>query len=219
MLGLGVGFAGIRFITWLLANGRDQFTLRAALNWPVLGFTFALAVVAGMLFGLAPAIQATKVDFTPALKENRLQGSAGHGHRFRPRLGHTLIVLQIAVSLLLVIGAGLFVRTLANLHAIDVGFNRENLSAGHASTAARAVIATPRSPASTPGLLDRFRADSRRARRQRLQFPAGGALRQRCRRHRSRPHAAAGRFRTDIADMSTRLFSKPCRFPCCWAAT
>ena len=126
-LGLGVAFAGIRFITWLLANGRDQFTLRAALNWPVLGFTFALAVAAGVLFGLAPAIQSTKVDFTPALKENRLRGSGAHGRRFRPRLGQALIVLQIAVSLLLVIGAGLFVRTLANLHAIDVGFNRENL--------------------------------------------------------------------------------------------
>jgi len=126
-LGLLVALAGIRFITWLLANGRAEFTLHAALNWPVLGFTFALAVVAGMLFGLAPAIQATRVDFTPALKESRTQGPAGTGHRFRPRLSHALIVAQIAVSLLLVIGAGLFVRTLSNLHSIDVGFNREKL--------------------------------------------------------------------------------------------
>ena len=126
VLGLVVGFAGIQFITWLMANGRAQFTLHAELNWPVLAFTFALSVVAGMLFGLAPAMQATKVDFTPALKENRLQGSTP-GRRFRPRLTHSLIVVQIAVSLLLVIGAGLFVRTLSNLHSIDVGFNRENL--------------------------------------------------------------------------------------------
>ncbi len=93
----------------------------------MLAFTFALAVVAGVLFGLAPAIQATQVDFTPALKESRTQGSARSAHRFRPRLGHALIVAQIAVSLLLVIGAGLFVRTLSNLHSIDVGFNRENI--------------------------------------------------------------------------------------------
>jgi macrolide transport system ATP-binding/permease protein len=126
-LGLGVGFSGIRFITWLLANGKEHFTLGATLNWPVLGFTFGVAVVAGILFGLAPAIQSTKLDLTPALKESRLRGSGGHGYRFRPRLGQLLIVLQIAVSLLLVIGAGLFVRTLANLHAIDVGFNRENI--------------------------------------------------------------------------------------------
>ena len=125
-LSLAVGYAGIRFITWLMANGRAQFTLRAELNWPVLAFTFALSVVAGMIFGLVPAIQATKVDFTPALKESRVQGSAS-GRKFWPRLAHSLIALQIAVSLLLVIGAGLFVRTLSNLHAIDVGFNRENV--------------------------------------------------------------------------------------------
>jgi predicted permease len=126
VLGLGVGLAGIRFITALMANDRGNFTLRAELNWPVLGFTFALAVAAGCLFGLAPAIQSTKVDFTPALKDYRVQGSAP-GRRFRPRLTHALIAGQIAVSLLLVIGAGLFVRTLTNLESIDVGFNRENL--------------------------------------------------------------------------------------------
>ena len=126
-LGLAVALAGIRFITWLLANGRAEFTLRASLSWPVLAFTFGLAVAAGMLFGLAPAIQATQLDFTPALKESRSQGITGTGHRFRPRLGHALIVAQIAVSLLLATGAGLFVRTLSNLHSIDVGFNRENI--------------------------------------------------------------------------------------------
>jgi macrolide transport system ATP-binding/permease protein len=155
-LGLAVAFAGIRFITWLLADERAEFTLRAALDWPVLGFTFALAVVAGMLFGLAPAIQATRVDFTPALKESRSRGSAGTGHRFRPRLGHALIVAQIAVSLLLVIGAGLFVRTLSNLHSIDVGFNRDNIllvsingrQAGYRDAALARFYS---------GLLDRFR--------------------------------------------------------------
>ncbi len=126
-LGVFVALAGIRFITWLLANGQAEFTLRAEIDWPVLGFTFALAVAAGMLFGLAPAIQATKVDFTPALKESRTQGPTGAGHRLRPRLGHVLIVVQIAVSLLLVTAAGLFVRTLSKLHSIDVGFNRENI--------------------------------------------------------------------------------------------
>jgi len=126
VLGLGVGSAGIRFITWLMANGQENFTLRAELNWPVLAFTFTLAVAAGLLFGLVPAIQSTKVDFTPALKENRSQGRAP-GSKARPRFTHWLLAAQMAVSLLLVIGAGLFVRTLSNLHAIDVGFDRENL--------------------------------------------------------------------------------------------
>ena len=126
-LGVFVGLAGIRFITWLIANGRPDFTLHAELNWPVLAFTFALALLAGVLFGLAPALQATKVDVTPALKESRSIGVPGAAHRFRPRLTHALIVSQIAVSLLLVIAAGLFVRTLTNLHSIDVGFNRESI--------------------------------------------------------------------------------------------
>ena len=155
-LGLLVAFAGIQFITWLLANGRAGFTLRATLDWPVLGFAFALALVAGMLFGLAPAIQATRVDFTPALKESRSHGAGAPGHRFRPRLGHFLIVAQIAVSLLLVIGASLFVRTLSNLHSIDVGFNRENLLLvninGRQAGYREAALARFYS-----GLLDRFR--------------------------------------------------------------
>jgi predicted permease len=155
-LGLSVAFASIRFITWLLANGREQFTLHAELNWPVLGFTFALALLAGVLFGLVPAIQATNIDFTPALKESPLQGSNASGRRFRPRLGQALIALQIAVSLLLVIGAGLFVRTLSNLYAIDVGFNRENVLlvnvSGRQAGYRDAALARFYS-----GLLDRFR--------------------------------------------------------------
>jgi predicted permease len=120
-------------------------------------FTFALAVMAGLLFGLAPAIQATNIDFTPALKESPLQGSNAPGRRFRPRLGRALIALQIAVSLLLVTGAGLFVRTLANLHAIEVGFNRENILLvnlnGRQAGYRDAVLARFYS-----GLLDSFRA-------------------------------------------------------------
>lgn len=153
--GLFVAFAGVRMITWLIANGRENFTLHASLNWPVLGFTFALSVASGLVFGLAPALESTKGDFTPALKAGRSQGwRTGHG--IRPRMGHVLIVAQIAVSLLLVIGAGLFIRTLSNLHSIDVGFNRENIllvsingrQAGYRDAALARFYS---------GLLDRFR--------------------------------------------------------------
>jgi len=125
LLGLVVAYWGIQSITWLIANGRDNFTLHAALNWPVLGFTLALALVTGIVFGLAPAIQATRIDLTPALKE-------GWGRRFRlptfPIGAHQfLVVAQIAISLLLVVAAGLFVHTVSNLHSVDLGFNRENV--------------------------------------------------------------------------------------------
>jgi macrolide transport system ATP-binding/permease protein len=129
LLGLLVAYWGIHSITWLLANGRDNFTLHADLNWQVLGFTLSLALITGIVFGLAPAMQATNVDLTPALKETRVSAPRG---RIRPlglRLGANqfLVVAQIAISLLLVIAAGLFVHTVSNLHSVELGFNQENV--------------------------------------------------------------------------------------------
>ena len=125
-LGLLFAIWGIRFLTLLLANGRADFTLHAELNWRVLGVTAALSLLTGVLFGLAPALRATRVDLLPALKETR--GGRPARHRFRRvGLSHALVVGQIAVSLLMLVAAGLFVRTLANLQAIELGFNRQNL--------------------------------------------------------------------------------------------
>jgi predicted permease len=128
-LGVLVAVWGIRSITWLLANGRENFTLHAAIDWPVLSFTFALAVACGLLFGLAPAWQGTRVNLTPGLKEARASAPRGRLRHAGIRIGlsHVLVVSQIAISLLLVVAAGLFLRTLANLHSIQAGFNRENL--------------------------------------------------------------------------------------------
>jgi macrolide transport system ATP-binding/permease protein len=125
---LGVFFAvwGIRFLTLMLAKGSASFTLRAELNWHVLSLALALSMLTGVAFGLAPALQATRVDLVTAMKETRAGGSVAHSH-WRFRLGHVLIVGQIAMSLLMLVAAGLFVRTLSNLQSIDVGFNRENL--------------------------------------------------------------------------------------------
>src|SRR5438876_7388117 len=105
---LGVLFAiwGVRSLTFLLSNGQENFTLHAELNWHVLGVTAALSVVCGLLFGLAPAIQSTRPDVMPALKNGR---GGGPHHRHVP---HVLVVAQIAVSFLLLVAAGLFVRTL-----------------------------------------------------------------------------------------------------------
>jgi macrolide transport system ATP-binding/permease protein len=126
---LGVLFAvwGIRFLTLLLANGHANFTLHADLNWHVLGAAAALSLLTGMLFGLAPAMQSTRVDVISALKETRA-GQPGTRHSFgRISLSHTLVVCQIAISLLMLVAAGLFVRTLSNLQSIELGFNRENV--------------------------------------------------------------------------------------------
>ncbi|MBZ5581146.1 MAG: ABC transporter permease [Acidobacteriia bacterium] len=129
-LGLLVAFWGIRSITWLLANGRADLTLRASLNLPVLGFTAALSLATGLLFGLAPALRATRGDLTPALKAARTTAPVR-----RPGLpiglGQILVVAQVGISLALVIGAGLFVHTLSNLNAVRLGFQRENVLLFH----------------------------------------------------------------------------------------
>lgn len=126
-LGVLLAIWGIRFVTLLLASGRANFTLHAELNWHVLGVAAALSLVTGVLFGLVPALQATRVDVIPALKESR-DGSAGVRRFFRRAgLSHMLVAGQIAISLLMLFAAGLFVRTLSNLESIDLGFNRENL--------------------------------------------------------------------------------------------
>ncbi|HYL97418.1 MAG TPA: ADOP family duplicated permease, partial [Blastocatellia bacterium] len=123
---LGIGFAswGISFLTGLLANGRQGFTLHAELNWRVLLVAAGLSIVTGIAFGLAPALQATRLDLGPALKESRAHGAGVPG---RQRLSRALMVAQIAISLVIVVSASLFVRTLSRLESIQLGFNRENV--------------------------------------------------------------------------------------------
>jgi predicted permease len=126
---VGVLFAiwGMRFLTLLLANGRANFTLHAELNWHVLAAAAGLSVLTGVVFGLAPALEATRVDVMPALKATRAGQTQG-GHAFwRLSLRHILMASQIAISLVILIAAGLFVRTLGNLESIELGFNRENV--------------------------------------------------------------------------------------------
>ena len=121
----GVLFAiwGVRSLTLLLSGGQQNFTLHAELNWNVLGVTAALSVVCGLLFGLAPAIQSTRPDVMPALKHGR-GGGPGILHG---RAQNVLVVAQIAFSFLILVAAGLFVRTLSNLHSVQLGYARENI--------------------------------------------------------------------------------------------
>ncbi len=118
----GVLFAiwGVRSLTFLLSNGQENFTLHAELNWHVLGVTAALSVVCGLLFGLAPAIQSTRPDVLPALNNGRGAGP-------RRRAQQLLVVAQIAISFLILVAAGLFVRTLNKLHSVQLGYARENI--------------------------------------------------------------------------------------------
>lgn len=119
---LGVLFAvwGVQALTLLFANGRDNFTLHAELNWNVLAVTAAVSVLCGLLFGLVPAIQSTRADVMPALKNGRDGGP-------RRRTQQVLVVAQIAMSFLILVAAGLFVQTLNKLHSVSLGYARENI--------------------------------------------------------------------------------------------
>jgi predicted permease len=92
-----------------------------SVNWRVLAFTLAASLLTGVLFGLAPAWRATNLDLTTALKQGRRTTGAVS------RLSKGLIVAQVALSLLLLVGAGVFLRTLRNLQSVNLGFNQENL--------------------------------------------------------------------------------------------
>ncbi|MEK6287808.1 MAG: ABC transporter permease [Acidobacteriota bacterium] len=124
------GTAGALFAYWgkdmlltLRPWGGGELGVDLKIDLRVLGFTFAVSLATGLLFGLAPALRATKVDLTPALKDNARSVTGGT----RSILTKSLIIVQVAMSLVLLVGAGLFVRTLRNLQNVDIGFNRENL--------------------------------------------------------------------------------------------
>ena len=120
--GILIAIWGIRSLTRLLSSDTQPLALKPDLNWHVLAGAIGLSLLTGLLFGLAPALQATRVDVMPALKEVRANDRSR-----RVTLSHVLVVGQIALSLLLVLGAGLFVRTLSKLEAVQLGFSRENV--------------------------------------------------------------------------------------------
>jgi predicted permease len=93
--------------------------VQASLNAPVLAFTLAIALAAGLLFGIAPALQASRIDLVGAMKARQGSGSSsGRVSRAVPGL----VAVQIAVSLVLLVGAGLFARTLVNVERAPLGF-------------------------------------------------------------------------------------------------
>ena len=92
-----------------------------SLNWRVLVFTITVSLLTGAVFGLAPAWRATGLDLATSLKQSRRTTGVVS------RLSKGLIVVQVALSLLLLVGAGLFIRTLHNLQRVNLGFNQDNL--------------------------------------------------------------------------------------------
>jgi predicted permease len=115
LLGIMVGY----WVKQLLPGAPGQ---TAPLDWRILAFVMAITAFTGILFGIAPALRGTGMNVSSALKETSrsVMGS-------RSILGKSLLVVQVAISLVLLLGAGLFLRTLHNLRHVDVGFNPQNL--------------------------------------------------------------------------------------------
>src|SRR5262249_16211724 len=133
VLAIAGGILGLLFASWgrqlllaLMSTRSTPISLDVRTDYRVLGFTGGISVLTAILFGLMPALRATRVDLTPALKDNTRSMSGG---LFRMRLGKLLVVLQVALSVILIVGAGLFIRTLYNLNHQPTGLKYENVLA------------------------------------------------------------------------------------------
>jgi predicted permease len=122
---LGLAFAhwGSRLLVRQLETGGETVFVHLGLDWRVLAFTAGVAVATALLFGTAPAFRAGRVEPQAALRE---QGRTLAGDR-RRGLGSPLVVAQVALSLVIVVGAALFLRTFTALAARDLGFDRDRV--------------------------------------------------------------------------------------------
>ena len=128
LLGLAFAYLGASALAaFLSSNWYSPLEINVHPDWRVLGFTLAVATLTGILFGLAPALRSARNNVTPALKERAVSplGAALIGRRFG--VGNVLVVAQVALSILVLVGASLLVRTLINLATMNVGFDAHNI--------------------------------------------------------------------------------------------
>lgn len=123
---LGVLFArwGSALLVRFVSTQQNQVFLDLKMDGRVLAFTIAIAVLGGLLFGILPALRSTRVGAMSAMKEGQSQASGGRLHTSAARW---IVAVQVALSLVLLIGTGLFIRTFANLMTLNAGFDRNNV--------------------------------------------------------------------------------------------
>ena len=122
-LGIGVASAGNRLLLRMVSGGLDPIPLDVSINGRLLLFTLGVTIATAVIFGTIPAIRATRLQLTDALKAGRgPQGLSG-----KNVLARSLVISQVALSLVLVVGAGLFLRSLNNLNNVDTGFNKASV--------------------------------------------------------------------------------------------
>lgn len=124
VMGVGLAYLGNNLLLALMARGRSPVSLSASPDLKVLAFALGVSFITVLVFGIIPASRVADVDPSRGLAVNA-RNSAAAATRFR--LGKSLVVLQAAVSLVLVVGAGLLARTLANLKDFYPGFDRDKV--------------------------------------------------------------------------------------------
>jgi predicted permease len=124
ILGLVFARAALPLLLLLLSGPLESWNLETGLDTRMLGFTMGVTLLTGILFGLAPALQTTRVDVHRSLKETG-RGMTVSGMRMLVAKG--LVAIQVALSLLVVVGAGLFSRTLWNLQSVELGYTKSSL--------------------------------------------------------------------------------------------
>ena len=120
--GAALAWWGTRLLLVMASDGPEALPLQVTPNIRVLAFTIGASVLCAVVFGTAPALRAARVEPNTSLKGGKTSALS----TLRNPLGKAFVVAQVALSLLLLVGAGLFVRTLINLQRIPTGFNQEN---------------------------------------------------------------------------------------------
>ena len=123
ILGAWLAWWAMRLLLQLVSTGSGAVPLQVSLDQTVLGFTALIGLVTVLLFGTVPSLYATRFELTPSLKEGRATTSG----RSSNLLARGLVVAQVAASLVLLVGAGLFLRSLVNLTNVDTGFDKHNV--------------------------------------------------------------------------------------------
>ena len=122
VLGLLLARLSMRVLVALIPTGLPGAS-QLSIDGRLLAFTLGIALLTGIVFGIAPALETTSLDVSEKLKEGGRAGVGGKRRRFRD----ALVVAEVALALILLVSAGLLLQTLRNLHAIDAGFNPENI--------------------------------------------------------------------------------------------
>ncbi len=130
LLGLVIASWTTRFLLGFLPTSDTPHVISGSIDYRILVFNFGLSLVTGLVFGLVPALRSTKPNLAPTLKD---QVGAVVGASGGVRLRKGLVVAQVAVSVLLLIGAGLFIRSLRNLRLLDLGLKTDSLIAFNVS--------------------------------------------------------------------------------------